>query len=166
MHASEVTPEVIERANELYWTTDRSVNGLAEELDLSKGALYGAIIPLTSGLGCPLCGDEVGYANRTARDREHLECATCGWDGSPHETTTYDADETADAEEVERRERTPPVRRGPDEVVRAAAGDPPPAPASDPRPRPLLSPPLDSIAKGALVGGAIGLALVLLVRRR
>lgn len=158
MHASEVTAEVVERANELYWTTDRSVNGLAEELDLSKGALYGAIEPLPSGLGCPLCGDEVGFPNRTARDRRHLECSTCDWDGSPDETTSYDAVDADDAAEVERRERTPPAVRH-DPVAAVDTVD-------DALPAPRLRPPLDSIAKGALVGGAIGLALVLLIRRR
>ena len=164
MHASEVTPEVIERANELYWTTDGSVNSIAEELDLSKGALYSAIAHLPSGLGCPLCGDQVGYPNRTARDREQLDCPTCDWDGSPDETTSYDASEHDEAE-MARLEQTTPVR----EVAPAA-----PAADSDGGsealdtvpPRPLLLPPLDSIAKGALVGGAIGLALVLLTRRR
>ena len=89
MHASEVTPEAAERANNLYWTSGRSVNQIAEELDLSKGALYGILEPEKSGLGCPLCGDEVGYPNRTAKERGSLECPTCAWDGSADETTSY-----------------------------------------------------------------------------
>jgi predicted RNA-binding Zn-ribbon protein involved in translation (DUF1610 family) len=91
MHASEVTPEAIQRANELYWHSDRSVNQIAEDLDLSKGALYGVIEPQLSGLGCPLCGDEVVYANRTAKDRELLGCPTCDWDGSPDEAVQVSA---------------------------------------------------------------------------
>ena len=62
MHASEVTPEVARKANGLYWTSGKSVNQIAEKLDLSKGALYGIIAPEPAGLGCPLCGDQVGYA--------------------------------------------------------------------------------------------------------
>ncbi len=34
MHASDVTPEVARQANDLYWTGDRSVNQITEDLDL------------------------------------------------------------------------------------------------------------------------------------
>jgi len=34
-----------DRANELYWGSDRSVNQIADDLDLSKGALYEMIRP-------------------------------------------------------------------------------------------------------------------------
>ncbi|MEM7416093.1 MAG: hypothetical protein AAF389_11390 [Gemmatimonadota bacterium] len=165
MHASEVTPEVAARANELYWSSDASVNQIAEELDLSKGALYGAISHLPAELGCPLCGDQVGYPNRTAREREELDCPTCDWDGSPDETTSYDPAEE-DPEETARREQTPPPAARAGTSLRALDGDgEEPVPDTVP-PRPVILPPLESIAKGALIGGAIGLALVLLTRRR
>ena len=73
-------------ANELYWGSERSVNQIAEQLDLSKGALYGMIEPLPEGLGCPVCGEEVVSANRTARDRGVLSCAECEWKGDEDET--------------------------------------------------------------------------------
>jgi len=157
MHASEVTPEAVERANELYWHSDRSVNQIAEDLDLSKGALYGVLEPQGSGFGCPLCGDEVGFANRTAKERESLECATCAWDGNLDETTSY----------VERGEA--PVGDDP-----AQAGLPAdPHAGSEDRlsgdvipPRPAISPPISTIAGGALLGAAVGLALVMWARRR
>lgn len=177
MHASEVTPEVAARANELYWTSDGSVNQIADELDLSKGALYAAIIHLPAGMGCPLCGGEVGYPNRTAREKEQLDCPTCDWDGSADETTSYDAGEH-DEEEIARRERTPPTPPTPAQTVPSPAplgstsseladdtDDLGGAPERVP-PRPVVLPPFDSIAKGALIGGAIGLAIVLLTRRR
>lgn len=82
MHASDVTPEVAARANNLYWSSNNSVNHIAEELDLSKGALYGVIVPLPTGLECPSCGGETVVPNRTARDRALLECSTCPWTGS------------------------------------------------------------------------------------
>lgn len=66
-----------ERANELYWGSDRSVNDLAEDLNLSKGALYALIEPLPAGLDCPECGGQMQYANRTARDRGIVTCADC-----------------------------------------------------------------------------------------
>ncbi|HUF75980.1 MAG TPA: hypothetical protein VMM35_06865 [Longimicrobiales bacterium] len=78
--------EADDRANELYWGSDRSVNQIAEELDLSKGALYGLIRPLPAAMGCPACGAEVVYPNRTAQERGVVDCAACGWDGTEDET--------------------------------------------------------------------------------
>jgi len=64
-------------ANKLYWGSDSSVNKIAEALDLSKGRLYGLLVPLPTGEPCPDCGEETGYANRTARDREQPICSVC-----------------------------------------------------------------------------------------
>ena len=68
-------------ATELYWGSDKSVNQIAEELELSKSALYGLIRPMPAGLGCPECGQEAVSPNRTARDKELLACPGCGWEG-------------------------------------------------------------------------------------
>lgn len=80
-HPSE---EVVARANELYWHSEVSVNGLARELDLSKGMLYEILAPLPAGLPCPLpCpndGEDMSYTNRTARDRGFVSCASCGFE--------------------------------------------------------------------------------------
>ncbi len=76
--ASTTTDHDAERANELYWGSDRSVNELAEDLDLSKGALYSLIRPLPAGLECPECAGGMSYANRTARDRGYVTCEGCG----------------------------------------------------------------------------------------
>lgn len=78
--------DVTRRANELYWGSDEGVNQIAERLDLSKGALYGRLGPLPAEAGCPLCGTEVEYANRTARDHDEVECPDCGWEGTGEET--------------------------------------------------------------------------------
>lgn len=66
------------RANQLYWESDRSVNRIAELLDLSKGTLYGMIRPLAAGLPCPRCTAAMEYLNRTARERGLLVCPDCG----------------------------------------------------------------------------------------
>jgi len=151
MHASEVTPEAVQRANDLYWHSDRSVNQIAEDLDLSKGALYGILEPEPVGLGCPLCGDEVGWANRTAKDRESLTCPTCEWDGSPEEAgglpdTPVPSSEASDEDDE---------------------GDSPHLPATLPRPpATVATPSMSTIAGGALIGAAVGLALVMWARRR
>lgn len=72
--------EVVERANSLYWESDVSVNEIAEELDLSKGALYGIIQPLDAGTLCPECRGPLEFANRTARDRDMVSCPACGFE--------------------------------------------------------------------------------------
>ena len=137
MHASEITAEAAERANELYWGSEQSVNQIADDLDLSKGALYSIIELDRSGLGCPLCGDEVGHPNRTARERGRLECPTCDWDGSAEETVSYESGD----EEPESR----PVPREPSAITSAR---------------------LRTMAGGALLGAAVGLALVIWARRK
>lgn len=76
--ASTTSDHDAERANELYWGSDRSVNDLADDLELSKGALYALIDPLPADLECPECGGEMHYANRTARDRGYVTCEDCG----------------------------------------------------------------------------------------
>lgn len=65
------------RANDLYWSSDDSVNDIADQLELSKGALYGLVEPLSAGLPCPRCGTEMTYPNRTAREKGHLSCPGC-----------------------------------------------------------------------------------------
>lgn len=166
MHASEVTSEAIERANRLYWGSTRSVNQIAEELELSKGALYGIIEPESSGQGCPLCGDEVVYSNRTARERERLDCPTCDWDGSPDEATSEveavaarpgSGDAAEPAAEGDQGERP----RRPGGVKDREAGLDEKTP-----PRPYVRPAASTIAGGALLGAAVGLALVMWARRR
>lgn len=159
MHASEMTRETIRQANELYWDSERSVNQIAEELDLSKGALYGVIEPEPSGLGCPLCGDEVVYPNRTAKDRDRLDCPTCDWDGAADETTGYDDSSyrsESGASDIELPAPTDALR-GEEEAVDRSEGTPP---------RPVPRPSATTIAGGALLGAAVGLALVMWARRR
>jgi hypothetical protein len=70
-----------DRANELYWGSDLSVNQIAEALDLSKGALYEMIRPLPADVACPLCGAEAVHPNRTAHERGLIVCPACGWEG-------------------------------------------------------------------------------------
>lgn len=177
MHASGVTSEAIERANRLYWESTRSVNQIAEELELSKGALYGIIEPEPSGLGCPLCGDEVGYSNRTAKERDRLDCPTCDWDGSPDEATSeVDAALASDrsahdggahgarsgARGSAQLSATGPGELSEDGDEEREVSD---FDESTP-PRPFVRTPTSTIAGGALLGAAVGLALVMWARRR
>ena len=70
------------RANELYWGSELSVNQIADEMDVSKGMLYELIHPQPVGAACPVCDQELVYANRTARERALLACPSCGWEGA------------------------------------------------------------------------------------
>ena len=131
------------RANELYWGSDRSVNQIAEELDLSKGVLYSLIRPRPSGLACPACRQELVYPNRTAHERRAVACPACGWQGDQRDVDPIGAEgsvvlsyEGLGDEEV----FVPPIK------------------LSTARQRAILG--------GVLLGAAAGLALVLWARRR
>jgi hypothetical protein len=77
-------------ANRLYWETDTSVAEIADHLDLSRRALYGAVHPLPTGAACSRCGGELEYENRSARKAAQGTCGRCG--GSQH----LEDDETAE----------------------------------------------------------------------
>ena len=142
MHGSESDSESIVRANELYWGSELSVNQIAEELDLSKGTLYGMIEPLAAKLSCPECGAGAVYLNRTAEQRGNLACQDCAWEGSEDEAESLGGDASVTLPAPEEAELEPP----PVAVVDRSRG------------RVLLG--------GALVGAAAGLALVFWAKRR
>ncbi|HKJ93069.1 MAG TPA: hypothetical protein VJ957_07865 [Longimicrobiales bacterium] len=64
--------------NRLYWGTDTSVADIADQLDISRRALYDAIETAPAHLLCPECGAALGYRNRTSRARGDAECEVCG----------------------------------------------------------------------------------------
>lgn len=129
------------RANELYWNSDLSVNQIAEELELSKGMLYGLVRPRPAGLACPECSEELVYANRTAKDRGMLACPRCGWEGDEDDADSHGGDGGVVLPDV------------PDDVDTTLALHTDPGPG-----RVMLA--------GALLGAAVGLALVFWNRRR
>jgi predicted RNA-binding Zn-ribbon protein involved in translation (DUF1610 family) len=144
MSGAAADQETERKANELYWGSESSVNQIAEELDLSKGVLYGIIRPRPSGLACPDCGQEVMYPNRTAKERKLVACASCGWGGDE-----MDADSTGGEGGV-----VLPLGAGPDEDDIFME----PIHLSTSRQRVVLG--------GILLGAAAGLALVIWARRR
>ena len=163
-----------DRANELYWGSDQSVNQIADDLDLSKGALYEMIRPLPSGRSCPICGVEVVFSNRTAKERGRVDCPACEWGGQVSDADTGDSgahdastgvdgarDRASDAGIAPPRiEGVEPV----DEIYPMDAFDTPrPLPASAARD---ISDVRRLAAGGALLGAAVGLALVIWARRR
>lgn len=132
--------ELEDRANELYWTSDMGVNQIAEELDLSKGALYEVIHPLAGAYSCPQCGDRTVFANRTARDRSMLSCPACDWEGPIEEAQPHVEDPEGGGAEASSTDPVP-HRYRPSWDGRTAIG-------------------------GALLGAAAGLAFVFWSRRR
>jgi hypothetical protein len=140
MDASDTTLDVRgpadDRANQMYWGSDLSVNQIAEQLDLSKGALYEMIRPLPADVACPECGAEVVHPNRTAHERGLVACLSCGWEGEQQEAAPLTQASAAVTE------------RGPGK----------PAPRMD-RVRPGLVIPV-------VIGAAVGVAVFLWASRR
>lgn len=62
----------------LYWETDASVGAIAERLGISRRALYRLLRPSPAGARCHVCGGELVYPNRSAREAGRAECANCG----------------------------------------------------------------------------------------
>ena len=79
----DLAQDLSERANMLYWNSDRSVNSIADDLGLSKGGFYGVIRPIESERHCSNCQLKMVFANRTAQERDDAFCPVCDADGLP-----------------------------------------------------------------------------------
>jgi len=133
-------PRLVEKANSLYWESDISVNEIAEQLDLSKGALYGVVEPLDAGAHCPECGGALEFPNRTARDKGLVTCPACGLEEELELVMALDS---------------------------ADAGVPSPGRAPEGRaPEPGAVVPLRTVVASTLLGLAAGIALGQIMRRR
>jgi transposase-like protein len=64
-------------ADRLYWESDASVADIAEQLEISRRALYEAIRPRPAGLACEECGGDLVFRNRTSAERNVAECLQC-----------------------------------------------------------------------------------------
>jgi hypothetical protein len=64
-------------ANRLYWDTDASVGEIANQLGMSRRALYEAVEPKPSGVPCQVCGTETMFANRSALASGSARCPSC-----------------------------------------------------------------------------------------
>ena len=127
-------------ANRLYWQTDQSVAQIADQLAVSRRALYELITPQGAGAACAQCGAVVVFVNRSAKSANLARCPDCG----------TECEITADANDMQ--EHVPPYVAGW-----------PPAAAIDPGLR-ARAVKMGSVAvAGAAVGAIAGL---LIVRRR
>lgn len=64
-------------ANRLYWQTDASVGAIAEQLGLSRRALYELLDAAPADGACPECGGPLTFGNRLARSTGDAYCAAC-----------------------------------------------------------------------------------------
>jgi|SRR5690606_22616139 len=64
-------------ANRLYWETDTPVAEIAQQLELSRRALYESIDPLPTSNTCAVCGSPLVYENRSARNAGVETCPNC-----------------------------------------------------------------------------------------
>lgn len=148
-----------QEANRMYWETEASVNQIAEELGLSKGFLYGLLLPLPAGLPCPRCRREMTFPNRTARDRGFVVCPGCGFEEEELAVQAYweDLPEGVEAPSWEEPSRDRPPGR----EDREGPKEPPPVIREGRR---LEQGKL--LAGTALLGIAAGFALATWLRKR
>ena len=74
--------KLADQANDLYWRSGRSVNQIAEAMDLSKSGLYGMVRPLPAERLCPECGEGLVFPNRTAMAKAIASCLECEYVGA------------------------------------------------------------------------------------
>lgn len=64
-------------ANRLYWETETSVAEIAQQLELSRRALYDSVDPLPTSSSCAVCGSPLVFENRSARNAGVETCPSC-----------------------------------------------------------------------------------------
>jgi hypothetical protein len=67
-------------ANRLYWETETSVADIAQQLELSRRALYDTVDPLPTTSSCTVCGSPLVFENRSARNAGRETCPVCDSD--------------------------------------------------------------------------------------
>jgi hypothetical protein len=157
-------------ANRLYWETNASVAEIADQLAISRRALYDAIEPRPAHAPCPECGVILVFRNRTAAERRRAECLECEMEmaleelaggGAPGATAGPTAGEAA----------RPTPSAAPGGEGRTAGG--PTAPSGPGvRPSPVRERAATVSGNGAILGGsllaglALGAAAGYLIRKR
>ncbi len=139
---------VAKQANRLYWQTEQSVADIAEQLSVSRRALYELITPENAGVRCSACGGDVVYVNRSAKASSLGRCAACAAESqvTEHEYENH---------ELDVQETIPPYVAGwPTAVERIDEQN-------------VLRARAFKLGGAALAGAALGaLAVILIARRR
>jgi len=118
MTASQLADAQHERANSMYWNSSETVDRIAEQLGMSRNALYSSVRPAPAGVECPDCDEELVFPNRTSRLAGRALCLSC-------DTTHAVADLPAVGSRASRADatRTPShTYEGPEEGYREAGG--------------------------------------------
>ena len=71
------TDTIAAEANRLYWETETSVADIAQQLELSRRALYDSVDPLPTSGSCNVCGSPLVFENRSARNAGIETCPAC-----------------------------------------------------------------------------------------
>jgi hypothetical protein len=71
------TDTIAAEANRLYWETETSVADIAQQLELSRRALYDSVDPLPTSGSCEVCGSPLVFENRSARNAGIEFCPAC-----------------------------------------------------------------------------------------
>jgi hypothetical protein len=143
-------------ANRLYWETNASVAEIADQLAISRRALYDAIEPRPAQAPCPECGVILVFRNRTAAERRRAECLECELEMALEELTGGGA---------------PGATAGPT-TGGAARPTPGPTPGPTSGPTPVRERTASVSGNGAVLGGsllaglALGAAAGYLIRKR
>jgi hypothetical protein len=101
---------LITEANRLYWQTESSVADIAEQLSVSRRALYELVTPEPAGSTCGVCGGDVVFVNRSAKTSGTGRCQSCGRENPVNGAAEPIAEETVppySAGWPRARERTP-----------------------------------------------------------
>jgi hypothetical protein len=77
MTASQLADAQHERANRMYWNSSETVDRIAEQLGMSRNALYSSVRPAPAGVECPDCDEELVFPNRTSRLAGRALCLSC-----------------------------------------------------------------------------------------
>jgi hypothetical protein len=108
MHDEQLTRE----ANRLYWATAASVSEIADQLVMSRRALYDALEPRPAMEDCQLCGAVLVFRNRTALERRRAECPECETERVLDGATGLDDQAAPQVEQERVAARLSPLRRG------------------------------------------------------
>lgn len=71
------TDTIAAEANRMYWESETSVADIAQQLELSRRALYDSVDPLPTGASCDVCGTPLVFENRSARNSGIESCPNC-----------------------------------------------------------------------------------------
>ena len=87
----------LNRANELYWSSDLTVDEIVRELGVGRSALYSSIEPIPAGADCPECSSTMVFTNRTNRDALSATCFNCGGEAQLADASPARSEETVGA---------------------------------------------------------------------